>query len=319
MPRPGVLTSALALSLFLATTALHADEKTERRPAVLPTPVNLTVTPAAITLHSGDDVQRLVVTGSTRTDGTGPLFDYSRKAEYHSSAPQVVTVADDGVLMPRGNGQAEVRVRFGGQTALARVTVADFGIEAIVSFRNQIEPIFTRHGCNAGGCHGKASGQNGFKLSLLGFDPAYDYAALVKEARGRRVFPAAPEQSLLVRKSIGAVAHGGGRRISPGSGEHELLVRWIRQGLPAGSAKDLQVVRIECFPKSCISERNAEQQVIVTAHYSDGTSRDVTREAQFKSNEESVAAVEPSGLVRTFELTGSTAIMARYMGQVDVC
>src|ERR1700758_5603426 len=79
-----------------------------------------------------------------------------------------------------------------------------------VDFANEIIPLLTRYGCNAGGCHGKASGQNGFKLSLFGFDPAFDYRALVNEARGRRLFPAAAEHSLLLTKAAGQVAHGGG-------------------------------------------------------------------------------------------------------------
>jgi hypothetical protein len=285
----------------------------------LPAPAALAITPAAIAIHGADDVQRLVVTGTPRGAAAGLLFDYSRQAVYQTADAKVVEVSSDGELRPRGNGTTEVRATFGGQTARAQVSVSAFGVEAAVSFRNQIVPIFTRHGCNAGGCHGRASGQNGFKLSLLGFDAAFDYNAVAKEARGRRVFPAAPEESLLIRKASGAAPHGGGRRILPGTSEYTLLLRWIRQGTPTGSASDPHVVRIECFPKNCVSERNVEQQVIVTAHYSDDTSRDVTREAQFKSNEEHVAAVDASGLVRTFESTGSTAIMARYMGQVDVC
>src|SRR5947207_9539140 len=82
-----------------------------------------------------------------------------------------------------------------------------------VSFELDVVPILTRAGCNAGACHGKARGQNGFQLSLLGFDADFDYAAITQEARGRRVFPAAPEQSLLLRKPTGQTAHGGGKRL----------------------------------------------------------------------------------------------------------
>ena len=78
-----------------------------------------------------------------------------------------------------------------------------------VDFATQVEPLLSRFGCNAGGCHGKASGQNGFKLSLFGSDPAFDHEAIVREARGRRIFPAAPAQSLLLLKATGQVPHGG--------------------------------------------------------------------------------------------------------------
>src|SRR3954465_695229 len=105
--------------------------------------------------------------------------------------------------------------------------IARAGEERAINFPNQIVPIFTKYGCNAGGCHGKASGQNGFKLSLLGFEPQEDYEYLVKEARGRRLFPASPEQSLLVQKASGQVAHGGGKRLDPESPFYRLMVRWI--------------------------------------------------------------------------------------------
>jgi len=94
-----------------------------------------------------------------------------------------------------------------------------------LNFANDIVPIFTKAGCNSGGCHGKASGQNGFKLSLLGFEPAEDYEHIVKEARGRRVFPAAPEQSLVLTKSINSTPHGGGRKLDPKSDDYALLIK----------------------------------------------------------------------------------------------
>src|SRR3954466_14358732 len=103
-----------------------------------------------------------------------------------------------------------------------------------INFANQIVPIFTKAGCNAGGCHGKSSGQNGFKLSLLGFEPTEDYEHLIKEARGRRIFPAAPERSLLLLKATGELPHGGGKRLEPGSEDYHLIVRWISQGMPYG-------------------------------------------------------------------------------------
>ncbi|HEY2252626.1 MAG TPA: S-layer protein, partial [Planctomycetaceae bacterium] len=102
-----------------------------------------------------------------------------------------------------------------------------------VDFGTQIEPLLTRFGCNAGGCHGKASGQNGFKLSLFGFDTNFDYEAIVEEARGRRIFGSAAENSLLIMKATGKVPHGGGKRIDPGTEPYQILCSWITQGAPA--------------------------------------------------------------------------------------
>jgi hypothetical protein len=320
MKQFGAMGSAFLLFVFVGASHAAGDgpERQAAKPlADLPVPASLTLTPANVSIRGVDNVQRLLVSGSAKTNGT--IFDYSRKAAYESSDPKVATVSADGVIVPHGNGKAEVRVTFAGKSAVAAVNVTDFGAEVPISFRNQIVPIFTKHGCNAGGCHGKATGQNAFRLSLFGFDAAFDYDAVTKEARGRRIFPAAPEQSLLLQKASGGAPHGGGIRLPVSSGEYGILLRWLRQGTPAGSAKDPQVVRIECFPKSCVSNHNVGQQVLVTAFYSDGTSRDVTREAQFKSSEENIAVVDSYGVVRTFESSGSTAVMARYMGHVDVC
>src|SRR4029077_900407 len=106
------------------------------------------------------------------------------------------------------------------------------GEHAVVTFERDIEPTLTRAGCNAGACHGKARGQNGFALSLLGFDPASDHDAIVKEGRGRRVFPSAPEESLLLRKAAAKVPHGGGPLLEPGGGAYETVRRWIEAGMP---------------------------------------------------------------------------------------
>src|SRR5215207_6350060 len=128
--------------------------------------------------------------------------------------------------------------------ALCLAASVAWGEDRPLNFTNDIVPIFTKAGCNAGGCHGKSSGQNGFRLALLGFEPAEDYEHIVKEARGRRVFPAAPENSLLVLKSVNTVPHGGGKRMEPDSDDYRLLVRWIAQGMPYGAESDPKVTRI---------------------------------------------------------------------------
>src|SRR4029077_4197212 len=96
-------------------------------------------------------------------------------------------------------------------------------------FENDIEPLLSRYGCNSSGCHGKASGQNGFKLSVFGFDSAADFDALVKEGRSRRLFAANPESSLLLKKAAGLVPHGGGQRLKAGSADYQVFESWIRQ------------------------------------------------------------------------------------------
>lgn len=139
----------------------------------------------------------------------------------------------------------------------AAAFAADPGPESPVSFRNQLMPMFTRLGCNAGGCHGKSSGQNGFRLSRLGYDPVADHAAIVKEARGRRIFPAAPEQSQFLTKALGSVPHGGGRKLILGSREHKLLLRWLSEGTPFGPADEPTVTKITVTPNAATLTRSS--------------------------------------------------------------
>ena len=187
-----------------------------------------------------------------------------------------------------------------------------------VDFRTEVVPLLSKLGCNAGGCHGKASGQNGFKLSLFGFDTDFDYAAITREDRGRRLFAAAPEYSLFLRKASGQVPHGGGKRLRPDSSDYQVVRQWIAAGAPA-SAPDAPVVKhLRVFPTDRILRREQQQQIAVVAEYSDGSVRDVTRQSEFKSNLDVVASVDSSGLVKSHQLSGEAAIMARHMGHVAV-
>ena len=129
----------------------------------------------------------------------------------YSVEPAGIVEADQtGLVSPLAEGRATVTARAeSGQTATTAVTVSQFATDVAVNFPNEVVPVFTKFTCNSGGCHGKASGQNGFKLSLLGFEPKEDFEHLVKEGRGRRLFPAAPDRSLLLLKATGSVPHGG--------------------------------------------------------------------------------------------------------------
>ena len=189
----------------------------------------------------------------------------------------------------------------------------------VVDFENDLQPIFTRFGCNSGPCHGKARGQGGFQLSLLGFDAQQDFDAIAKEGRSRRVFPAAPEQSLLIAKPAGRTPHGGGRRIQEDGPEYQTLLNWVRQGMPrrAPNAPDLKSITVT--PAAVVLAAEQTQGLTVSAAFSDGTFRDVTRLTSFQSNEAPIAAVDENGGVTAGRFTGDAAIMARFMGQIAVC
>src|SRR5262249_17992716 len=166
------------------------------------------VDPPSVRLAGSDARQTLLVHGKT---ASGRTTDLTGTARIRSLNPQVVAV-EGNALRPRSDGAASVEVEAAGRTLSVAVTVEGSSRPKDFHFENDVEPILSRFGCNSSGCHGKAEGQNGFKLSVFGFDPDADFAALLKEGRGRRVFAAAPEHSLLLRKATGQAAHGGRSR-----------------------------------------------------------------------------------------------------------
>jgi hypothetical protein len=188
-----------------------------------------------------------------------------------------------------------------------------------LSFVNDIVPILTKANCNSGGCHAKAgTGQRGFRLSLLGFEPQEDYEHIVKEGKGRRVFPPAPEQSLLVLKAANITPHGGGKKLDPGSAEYKAVVRWISEGMAYETEKEAKLTGIDVEPKRLTMKARTSQQLKVTARYSDGSMRDVTHLALYEPNETSMAEAGEDGLVKTLDIPGNVAVMVRYSGVVSV-
>jgi hypothetical protein len=269
----------------------------------------------ALIVRGRDARQQLIVAGQ---HADGILTDVSRSVSYTAEPAEIVSIDGTGLITPLADGETTITATTPeGAAGQIRVRVEDFAQQAAINFTNQIVPIFTKYGCNGGGCHGKASGQNGFKLSLLGFVPEEDHEYLRKEARGRRIFLPAPEKSLLLQKAIGASPHGGGKRIEPDSHEYRLLVRWIEQGMPFGKPEDPRVTGIRCVPEGRLMGRNTTQQIAVLAEYSDGSVEDVTRMALYEPNNPDLAESGTTGLVSTLDLAGEVAIMARYQGQVS--
>jgi hypothetical protein len=184
-----------------------------------------------------------------------------------------------------------------------------------LDFPTHILPVLTKAGCNSGGCHGAATGQGGFKLSLLGYDPEQDHLSLTRELGARRIDLAYPPESLFLKKATRQIEHEGERRFSRDSDEAALLERWVAAGAPFGP-KELRVVGLEVEPTAVLS--TAPEQAIqlrVTAELSDGTGEDVTALALYSSNDDAVADVTKRGVVQV-RGSGSTGIMVRYAGQV---
>ena len=270
----------------------------------------------SVVLRGADARQQLL---ATWINAQGAQIDVTRDVSYEASPTDIVRVSKLGVITPLTGGTAVVTAKHtNGSTASTTVRVEEFTAKHPINFANQIVPIFTKAGCNAGGCHGKSSGQNGFRLSLLGFEPAEDYEHLVKEARGRRLLPGAPEASLLLQKATAAMPHGGGKRIDIGSDDYKLIARWMRQGMPYGKTNDPAVARIEVFPKQRTMALKGEQQLVVLAHYTDGSVEDVTRSALYEPNDKDMAHVSENGQVELFQQPGDVAVMVRYQAKVAV-
>ena len=273
---------------------------------------NFDVYPKTVSLVGRGDRQQLLVSESaTATDVT-------RSAKYQSLTPDIVAVNAGGVVTPVGDGIGRISVSVNGQTTTIETRVQHGQQLLAVDFERDVIPIFSRFGCNAGACHGKQNGQNGFQLSLLGFDANFDFDALAKEARGRRVFLPDSSRSLLLQKPIGEVPHGGGKRLVAGGLEYTTLKTWIESGMRRRVEGSPKLLRVSVHPSERIMKRGETQQIGVTAHYADQSTRDVTHLSAFQSNESPIAAVDEHGLVTAGQITGEAAIMARFSGMIAV-
>jgi hypothetical protein len=277
----------------------------------------LAVEPKSAALTADSPRTRLVVT-ALGTDGFE--YDVTELARFSSSRRAPFTVAAAGELAARGAGVGTVTATFGKLTVEVPVSVSAGGTNgtstAPLSFTRDVLPVLARAGCAAGACHAKAEGQNGFKLSVFSYDPKHDYAEIVKDARGRRVFPAAADESLLLRKPLGLMPHEGGKRFEAGSETHRLLHRWIAEGMAYAQTNEPALERIAVFPPERRYHRGAVQRLRLEAVYADGSVRDVTRLATFESNDKEIAQVDEDARVTVGKVTGQGVIVARFMGLV---
>ena len=267
-----------------------------------------------VRLRGREAHQQLIVTAQL---ASGALRDLTRSVQYTAAPPGIVRISATGEVNPLADGSVIITAKDrDGHAATLAVAVEQYAASLPINFANQVVPIFTKSGCNTGGCHGKSSGQNGFRLSLLGFEPAEDYEHLVNESRGRRLSPTAPEHSLLLLKGTGMLPHGGGKHLDAASDDYQLLVRWIRQGMPVGSPTDPSIAGIEVFPKLRTVPLGGQQQLLVLARYTDGSTLDVTRDAVYEAKDKEMANVDAAGHVTVFRRPGSVSVMVRYQARV---
>lgn len=275
------------------------------------------VSPATVALDSPESTQQLLV----RSTDSAFAPDLSRSATYEVVDPKVAAVDAHGLVLPKAEGRTFIVVRHGKDEIRVPIEVTGLLSPPPVTFDAQIMPILAKAGCNSGGCHGKAEGKNGFKLSVFGFDSSADHQALTMEARGRRIFPASPENSLLLRKATAQTAHAGGRRFTAESLHYQRLKRWIIEGGVGPLSKPGQepIAAIEVEPKQQILGFNGNQQLRVTAIDHEGRRRCVTVDAQYESNAATIAKVDGNGWIRGSDIPGEAAILVRYLGHMAIC
>jgi mono/diheme cytochrome c family protein len=270
--------------------------------------VKIQAFPPSITLQNPQDFNSFIIQANY-ADGV------SRDITFESSLvvqnPEIA-ILDGATVYPKGNGKTELQASYQNQNVIIPITISQFQEDRSVSFKLDVMPIFMKAGCNTGSCHGSARGQDRFMLSLFGYDPEGDHHRITREQGTRRINLALPEESMLLEKAIGAVPHTGGKLFDQKSNHWKILHKWLQAGAPKDTESVAKPECIELFPPTLLLEgKGATQQIIVLAHYSDGSTRDVTPLTVFQSNKEETALVNEHGEI-TAGKHGEAFVMARF-------
>lgn len=270
---------------------------------------SIEVFPSQVSLETASDFHRLVVLATSEDASTR---DVSASAQLTLANPELATL-EGTTLRPLADGETTLRIDFRGQSREIPVSVQDAHRERPVSFQQDIVPIFTAGGCNTGSCHGSARGQDGFMLSLFGYDPEGDYQRVTREQLGRRINLALPEESLLLTKAIGAVPHSGGKLFSAEHPFYHTLLRWLQDGAPPDPADIALPTAITVEPRATVLKGPRQRvQLTVRAEYADGTDRDVTSLSSFTSSNDTAVKVDPNRGKAVSGQRGESFLMARF-------
>lgn len=278
----------------------------------------LETSPTEVSLDRPEASQQILIWQATDSDRR---IDVTRQATLSIEPADIATVDERGLIRPSKNGNANLLITFGGHHATVPVTVSRMDDPEKIAFQREIIPILTKSRCNSGGCHGKAEGQNGFKLSIFGFDAQADYDAIVRETRGRRVALTNPIGSLLIQKGAATIPHGGAQAIEPDSDRERRLIRWIAEGAEF-QVKDRiepEIVGIEVEPQEQVLFAGESQQLRVSTIDSLGRRQCVTNNSEFESNAVALAQVDARGLIQTSTIPGEVAILVNHLGLVATC
>jgi hypothetical protein len=264
------------------------------------------VFPTDVNLKFQRDQQSVVV---RIKEASGVHRDVTTLATFSVADPTKAKV-EKGVIYPLADGETKVKVEWEGKTAEVPVKIEQAAVEQAVSFRLDVMPVFMKAECNR--CHGAARGQDGFLLSLWGFDPEKDHYRLTREQPGRRINLAMPDASMLLTKADGEAPHTGGKKFEKGSPMYKTLLRWLEAGAPNDGKDVATCTSLEILPKQLLLESPGQKfKMTVRARYSDGTDRDVTGEALFLSSNDGSAKMGEDGTLTTGQ-RGEAFVMARY-------
>jgi Protein of unknown function (DUF1553)/Protein of unknown function (DUF1549)/Planctomycete cytochrome C len=271
--------------------------------------VAIEVFPKEIHLETAADFHRAIAIVRMNDEST---HDVTGLAKWTLDNPALAKL-DQSTLTPKQDGTTALRIEYRGLKAEIPVIVKEAAKPRPVSFQLDVMPVLTAANCNTGSCHGSARGQDGFHLSLYGFDPKGDHFRLTTEMAGRRINTAIPEESLLITKAVGTVPHTGGKLIEPGSPPHQVLVEWIRSGAHYDADTIPQPVAIEVRPPQFVlTGENVRVPMTVRATYSDGTDRDVTPLTTFSTSNDNSVAIDPDEGLATSKHRGEAFLLARF-------
>ena len=293
------------MKLTLAATTLSILATSLGHAALDAKELTFEVFPSDVNLKFQRDRQSLVV---RTTEPSGVMRDVTAEAKFTLADPSKAKI-EKSVVIPVANGETTLKVEYQGKSIDVPVKVEEATVEQPVSFRLDVMPVFMKAECNR--CHGAARGQDGFRLSLWGFDPDGDHFRLTRELSGRRINLAMPEESMMVTKSTGAAPHTGGKLFEPNSEMAKTFVRWLAAGAPNDAADVAKPTSLEILPNKLVLESPGQNfKVTVRAHYSDGTDRDVTNLALFLTSNDGAAKIK-DGVITT-GTRGEAFVMARY-------
>ncbi len=270
---------------------------------------SISVYPAKISLETKRDSHRLVVLAH-QSDAT--TIDISKDATIEIINPHLARI-EGTTLYPLKDGETTVRIKYREYAHDISLIVKGVSKDRPVTFQQDVIPVLTAAGCNTGSCHGAARGQDGFMLSLFGYDPEGDYHRITHELSGRRINLAIPEDSLLLTKATGKVPHTGNKLFEKDSPFYHSLLEWIKNGAQADPTSIALPISIQVEPSEFLLEgSNQDLQLTVTAKYSDGTDRDVTSLSSFTTSNETSIAIDPTTGRASSRKQGEAFLMARF-------